>query len=382
MNFEVITGFDGSCPYADHGVQREGATKAILFPSLRRMAGQSEETPGAGGRFSTRLRNPSPQTTEAIIVVDWEHPKRMAGVDIGYIRPANTAEWTMIPGFRRGATRIEYHLALAPGITELGLYPEFNYSACSDCVRESARRGAQSAVIGQSREQRNIWMLTIPSPNTEARNFFLQARDHAYETAGSYCVLGILDLLLAPSPSADYLRSKFNFHIVPMTNPDGVHNGMSRLTWEQGADMNRINTVADPAHDALRAAIDRLQPAAHMNIHNWSDKFTDGLLANERSIAERILTHMPADSAHYKRWKVETAEDIIRKNGWENLSPAELREKRRPAWSWKNYCQDKFGALCVNFEFPWFALNTADMRAKGARAFIAFALAAIEERNW
>ena len=48
----------------------------------------------------------------------------------------------------------------------------------------------------------------------------------------------------------------------------------------------------------------------------------------------------------------------------------------------KDYCKEKFNAICVTFELPWFGLNTADMRAKGARAFTALALAAIAERGW
>ncbi len=382
MQVEVLTGFDGSSPYADAGVRWESERQVVLRPGLRRVAGRSEEAPGAGSRFSTRLRNVSGAAAPLTVVADWEAPGRVGGHDLGYWRPEGAAEWTMIPGHRRGATRIEYALEVPPGTTELGLYPEFNCGACDAFVTDCARRGVGTEVIGKSREGRDLWLLTLPSPNAEARPFFFQARDHAYETAGSYAVLGVVDFLLGGAPLARYLRSKFRVHIVPMTNPDGVYNGMSRLTWEQGADMNRVQTVPDPAHDALQTAIDCVRPVVHMNLHNWTSKFTDGLLANDASIAERILVHLPADSAHHKRWQVESTADYIRKAGWADLPPEVVREKRRQAWSWKNYCQEQFGAVGVNFEFPWFALDTAAMRAKGARAFAALALAAIDEKGW
>lgn len=399
MSVEIITGFDGASPYADAGVQRESENCAVVLPSLRRMPGRSEEAPGAGSRFNIRLHNQSAMPQQFTVIADWETPARVADHDLGYVRygdvhgPAaahskamadkSTVDrgWRMIPGFRLGETCVEYKLELPPGITELGLSPEFNYGDCAKFAADCQARGIVVEVIGQSRQKRDVWMLSLASPNRSARTFFLQARDHAYESAGSFCVLGIVDFLLGASALAQYLRSKFHVYIVPMTNPDGVHDGMSRLTWEQGADMNRINTVPDAAHDALQAAIDRVRPIVHMNIHNWINKFVDGLLANDQPVAEKILAHMPAESAHHKRWRVETTADFIKAAGWENLSAEAVREKRRASWSWKNYCQEKFGAIGVNFEFPWFGLDPAAMRAKGVLAFCALALAAVEEKR-
>ncbi len=397
MSVEIITGFDGASPYADAGVKRESEDCAVVLPSLRRMPGRSEEAPGAGSRFNIRLHNPSAAPQRFTVIADWETPARVSGHDLGYVRHGEVqgsaaapsgampdkstvgGGWRMIPGFRMAETRIEYRLELPPGMTELGLFPEFNYGACANFAADCRSRGVGVEVIGRSRENRDMWMLSLPSPSQSALPFFLQARDHAYETAGSYCVLGIVDFLLGDAALAQYLRSKFHVYIVPMTNPDGVYNGMSRLTWEQGADMNRINTVPDAAHDALQSAIDRVRPAVHMNIHNWTNKFVDGLLANDQTIADKILTHMPADSAHFKRWKVETTADYIRSAGWEKLPAEEVRERRKKSWSWKNYCKETFDAIGVNFEFPWFGLDPAAMRAKGVRAFCALALAAVEE---
>ncbi len=381
MIIEIITKFDGASPYTDAGVKRESENCAVVLPSLRRMPGRSEEAPGAGSRFNIRLHNQSGVAQRFTVIADWETPARVSGHDLGYLRTENGGDWRMIPGFRRGETCVEYRLELPPAITELGLFPEFNYGACAKFVADCQSRGIVVEIIGQSRQKRDIWMMSLPAPSQLAMPFFIQARDHAYESAGSFCVLGIVDFLLGDSALAQYLRSKFHVYIVPMTNPDGVHDGMSRLTWEQGADMNRINTVPDAAHDALQAAIDRVRPIVHMNIHNWINKFVDGLLANDQPVAEKILAHMPADSAHHKRWKVETTADFIKAAGWENLSAEAVREKRRASWSWKNYCQEKFGAIGVNFEFPWFGLDSAAMRAKGVRAFTALALAAVEEKR-
>jgi len=370
MSLEILTDFDGACPHSPDGVKIDDQGAVTLFPSRRSLEGRSEEQPGLGSRFSTRIVNPGNRAERALIRADWETDARTRNHDLGYVRHENEDEWTMVPGIRRGAV-IAYDLELAPGVTHLGLYPEYNCEQCARLARRLAERGAEVEVAGPSREQRDMWLIRFESSNPDARSFFLQARDHAYETAGSYCVEGIADFLASSSPLSQYLRSKFSVFILPMTNPDGVYNGMSRLTWEQGADMNRVHTVPDAAHDTLKRAIDRVEPFVHMNVHNWTSKFVDGLLSNEQEIADRIRQHMPDDAAHFKRWRVETLYSFLQAHKVSSVPKANM--------SWKDYCKDQFGAIGVNFEFPWFALSTNEMKAKGRQAFIAFALAVIEE---
>ena len=372
MSLEVLTGFDGSCPHTGRGIKKDSKGRFTLFPSTRRGKGISEEGIGAGSRLYTRIQNKGSRARETVLTVDWETAQRTLQHDLGYVRHEEAGEWTMVSGAREGSI-VTYRLSLPPGITELGLYPAYNYATCHQYVQRLQSPGVKVETIGTSRQKREMWQIVLSSRNRRASNFFLQARDHAYETAGSYCVEGIVDFLLSGSELAEYLRSKFSVIVVPMTNPDGVHNGMSRLTWERGADMNRVHTVKDAAHDTLKAAIDRAKPLVHMNVHNWTVKFVDGLLSSEENIAERILAHMPADHAHYKRWEVETLLDFLRRSRAASVPPA--------AQSWKDYAKEHFGSIGVNFEFPWFMRDTADMRERGREAFVALALAVIEEER-
>lgn len=374
MSIEIIVGFDGSGPQDLKAVKKTGERKYTIYPSYRRIKnGRAEEIPGAGSRFSVRIFNSGKTPCKVEIIVDWQTESRIVNFDIGHIRHENDAEWTMISGLKDGS-KIIYRPNILPGLTHAAQYPEYNTEQCEKWVSSLRGEGLKTLVAGSSRQGRKIWLLKLKSPNPKARPFFIQARDHAYETAGSYGVEGIVRFLLSSEPQAEYIRSKFNFWIMPMTNPDGVALGMSRLTWERGADMNRVNTVPDRAHDVLKRTIDKCRPQVHMNIHNWTHKFMDGLLCNDAVIAERILTHMGADTAHHKRWHIETSADIIRMHGMTKTAPANM--------SWKNYCRDKFSAWGCTFEFPWFGLNTEDMRNKGQQAMTALAYATIETSNW
>jgi hypothetical protein len=173
---------------------------------------------------------------------------------------------------------------------------------------------------------------------------------------------------------AKYLRSKYHFHIMPMANPDGVGMGLSRLTHERGLNLDRIywNEGAGPEVGILLQILDRLQPKVYMNIHNYAIKFIDGLLTpNSHEFVDKILQHLPADAAHYRRWFIVTDKEWFEKN--------HVTEYPRDCLGGRQYCKDKFGALAVVFEFPWFGRNTALMREKGVAALTALGLAAVEE---
>ena len=63
-------------------------------------------------------------------------------------------------------------------------------------------------------------------------------RQHPGETVGSHVIKGCLDFLLTECDEAKKLREIYDFHIVPMMNPDGVIVGNSR-TGFAGCDLNR-----------------------------------------------------------------------------------------------------------------------------------------------
>lgn len=365
----IETGRDGSCPRDAAGVHYEG-NYIILMPGYRRTPGIDEEQPGKGSRLYTRLINPDDAPQCITIVADWETLERVRHHDIGYLRHESESSWRLVPG-RHDHARVRYELRLLPGATEFGLFPAYNVGRCRRFVSDLESRGVTVTVAGHSEEQREIWRISMPSTNPEARPLLLQARDHAYETAGSYAVEGITAFLQSDDAMCQYIRDHFDITILPMTNPDGVHNGMSRLTHENGANLERVYTTPDAAHRTLRSEIDRVRPVAHMNLHNWAFKFMDGILASNDALIDRIVQHMPADHVHHKRWHTLSTNDWLKREGL-TVYPDALK-------SWRQYVAEQFAGYAVVFEFPWFGLTEDDMRRKGARAFVAFGLAVMEQ---
>ena len=397
MSIVIQTGFDGSCPHSSKGVRRDGRGRYRFTPGLRRGPGLGEEVPGKGSRFSTRLLNTGTKAQTVDLVVDWATEARVEHHDLAYIRHEHETEWKMIPGRRDGA-RIGFRLSLPPGLTHMGLFPEYNVEQAGEFIRDLKSRKVRVEIAGRSREHRPIWLIRFDSSNPKARSFLIQTRDHAYETAGSYCAEGIAQFLASDDPIARYLLSKFSVYILPMTNPDGVYNGMSQRTWERGPRMDNVFDIKDSALTTVKRVVDRIKPGVYLTIHNWTHKFNDGLLYGlHEPVAALIQRFMPDDVTHYKHWDARPL-SYIKMKAMKLVNMAEYVRRGHDTTGldkggkalhvlsgiishWCIYCEEFYGAVSLAMEFPWFARNTADMREKGKKAFIATALSVIEHQK-
>jgi len=61
---------------------------------------------------------------------------------------------------------------------------------------------------------------------------------HPGESGASFIIEGLLEFLISDEPTAQTLRDRYVFKIVPMLNPDGVIVGNYRCSLS-GHDLNR-----------------------------------------------------------------------------------------------------------------------------------------------
>lgn len=369
--FRIITGFDGASPFSNAGVTAHADGTFDVRPSWRSAPGISEEAVGGGSRFSIRVENLSGQTDTFRCHVNWEDSRkiRLRFHDWVFVLFPNAADWILYPA-ELGEAGATIAVPLPPGLTHIGTSPEYGYGKAVGYLKSKAGLfGAAYSSIGTSEEGREIPLLKVDDPEGWAKkeDVLYMGCNHAYESAGSYCAEGMLDWLLSPAPEARYFRSKYRFHFLPMTNPDGVHNGLSRLTAPQGADLNRSREQNDAAWRALKAYIDAVQPTMMLNVHHWMSKTRDGLLANTEAHAEKFKKLMPDlhEDGHY--WEVEWTDKALQHAQRNTLSEADA--------SWKDYVRHAFNGTGLTLEFPWFNRNTARMREIGRKALIAFLMA-------
>ena len=373
----VRVGYDGGCPQSMEAVRQDGAAIRV-YPSWRPGGeGVSEEATGMGVRLDVELVNRSDTPQPVELEIDWRTPEAfrryLEYVDHVFFKHPSDADWRVTFGHIAG-TSCHVRLNLQPGVTVVCQTPRYNVGDCEAfCARATTDPRVERATAGESEEGRPIPLLRVTdgNPISGKRHVVVMARNHPYESGGSFCVEGVLADLLSDAPWPACFMSRFVFHILPMTNPDGVHNGMSRLTHSRGADLNRVVTAPDKAHDALKATLDRIRPQLFVNYHCWRTKYRDGLLCRDTTLATAIQRYMPDQVAEGKRWQVETIDDILKRfNG--KQPPEETK-------SWAPYVMERFDGLGLTLEFPWFGRTAASMRRTGARSFRAVLLAYLAE---
>lgn len=118
-------------------------------------------------------------------------------------------------------------------------------------ARVSDREYAMVQTLSTTAEGRDIRMVSITDPDIPAEGkkiILILTMQHAGEDAGGYLVEGLINFLLSEDPTAQRVRKDFIYHIIPMMNPDGIFNGITRYNSAM-EDLNNIwldDTKAQP----------------------------------------------------------------------------------------------------------------------------------------
>ena len=365
----ILVGFDGSCPHDPAGVKQEGPCKFRILPSWRCSPGIDEEAVGRSTRLGFKVVNPGAAPTPVDLLIDWQYhqapPKDrpnfasveqyMSYRDFVVVRYPGRDDWLTVMvdvDDSVGQLRLE----APPGETEIHWHPPYNYARGERFV-DSLRQHPLVKVekIGQSPQERSLWLLQITSASSGPKeNFLIRARVHPYESAGSYAMEGMVRWLLSDAPYAAEALHRYVFHVIPMANPDGMHDGLGALTAPRGADLCFISYQSDAATLSFKQAIDRIAPSVVIDLHNWQNKHTDGLLGLDPAVRERFVRFMPDQLQFGKEWMIR--------------DPRPLPEKVPDAELFRTYCERNFQTVGVAFEFPWFGRTPDEMRATGETA--------------
>ncbi|MBC8871269.1 MAG: hypothetical protein H8E44_17725 [Planctomycetes bacterium] len=365
----ILVGFDGSCPHDPAGVKQEGPDRFRIFPSWRSSPGIDEEAVGRSTRLGFKVVNAGQAAASVDLWIDWQYhdapPKDrpsfasvdefMSYRDFVVMRLPKSERWrTVMADVTDSVAHVR--LEAPPGETEIHWHPPYNYTQSErfvDSLREHPLVKVEK--IGESPEKRNLWLLRITDASPRPKkNFLIRSRVHPYESASSYAMEGMVRWLLSDDAYAAAALREYEFYVIPMANPDGVHNGLGALTAPRGADVCFILYKPDAVNLPLKQAIDRARPDVAIDLHNWQNKHTDGLLGLYPVIRERFVRYMPDQLEFGKQWTIRDPKP---------LSP-EAPEKELL----RTYCERNFEAVTVTFEFPWFGRTTDDMQATGQKA--------------
>ena len=271
--------------------------------------------------------------------------------DCFYWRGDQEQDWTACLGTTAPGQSF-LTITVPPGRGMLSLHP---YYACGDLERFLGSLPASDlrvSVFGRSEHGRPLHQLAVGPEGAPV--FLVTARNHANETSGNYCMEGMVRWLLSEAPLACYCRRHCRVVLVPMTNPDGVAEGMARYSRPRGADLHRTadwnrrhvdGFAGDAALEDCFSLYRQLRPAFFLNLHSYLFKFKDQIFAADEAMIRHFTTFMP-DQVHVgKTWYKTVSPQSDHPTGW---------------------CAGQFGTVPLILEIPWFMRTAASMRQTGA----------------
>jgi len=371
--FTIEVGFDGSCPQSMEGIRQDDCNEFTIFPSWRPEPGISEDGIGRTTRLGLRLINRKASAEPVTINIDWQYHDApqdaytSSGVDtcekyMGYrdfcvVRYPGQNRWEYVLGTVKESVAT-FRMEAPAGMTEIHWHPPYSYEQGEEFV-ENLRRREWTTVerAGTTVEGRNIWLVGISDDSPVAKKrFLITARMHAYESGGSYAMEGMVQFLLDQTPWAAEARRDWEFFIVPMVNPDGVHNGLGKLTSPRGVDLQwALPETDDPAHKALRKIVDKVEPMYYCDLHNWQRKDIDGVIDMNARRWRRFQILMPPAREFGKLWTWRERNEHVDLSGSQRVH-------------FRHYCTEKFNCPTVTFETSWFGRRPEDVRAFGYNA--------------
>lgn len=336
----------------DGGNPREPAAIRRVEDAHYRIVPFSEDG-DANYKFALHIiaRNDARSPTALNLEIDWDDRDYM--VSRRFIHIGRGGRWTYLAvevDGSVGRSRVE----LAPGVSAIGLSPAYGLGDHATFMTQIAATPCRRDVIGHSAQGRPIESFSFGSGR---RQVLVTARFHPYETAASYCLEGLMAWLASEGEEQEQLLQQASVVLVPMPNPDGVALGLCKRTGLAGTDLSHEAVgSADAEARTLLRLLDRLRPAAFLDIHGWMHFDEDGLHSTVAGLAARFQ-------------QAAAGQAELADNRWKNYL------ERPSAGSPLSYSTVRYGTLALAVSYRWPGRTPAQMLAIGRATLRTFMLA-------
>jgi hypothetical protein len=299
----------------------------------------------------------------------WQAERYMAERTVFFCRHED-GEWKLQIGrVEKNVTTLT--LKALPGETMVCMNASYNYDDLQRYVR--TLRGnpiVETSIVGFSEEDRNIWCIRLKDGKgreERKRRLMIITRIHPYETASSYCAESIIGYLLSGALDAKRILKNFTLYIVPMPNPDGVYNGLCKLTKENGLDLSHSNilTSSDRAGKALLGFVREVKPHFVLDIHSLMDRERDQVGSSDGRLLREFIKLMPDQVDVGRHWTV-----LMR-----DYEPPREPPHERLHYCLTDYCVEELGSTKFLLGFSWFGRSFDKMERTAIRSLKALTVA-------
>jgi len=348
MDVHILTGYEGANPQASGNVEQKDDGSVVVRP-------ESEDgDSNYKFAFDVTARNSGGAPRPLRLTVDWQEPPEVGTMYMeqrGAIFLINGSDCREVDGQLDG-DKVRFDLELLPGDTRLCLHPPFWTAEMKAFFEDAlALPGAKRIGYGQTAEDRTLEAAWLPATGCADRAVLAIGRIHPYETAGSFFVAGIAELLKTDEGRA--LRESMTFILAPMVNPDGVAHGRCKRT-TTGTELSTQGMSSnDPAACALRGLVCGVAAAAPRSVlidaHGWMIR-QDGPIFYSSDLTDEVLPQL-RDDLFPNGFRVKDYSD--------RPADPDTTDLRR-------YAGEQLGMEVFVTSHPWFGRRAADIRGIGA----------------
>lgn len=217
-------------------------------------------------------------------------------------------------------------------------------------ARAQQAEGVSLEVLGETLDGQTMDLLRVGDISFDKQNFWAIARQHPGESMAEWWMEGFLDRLLDPDDrTAQALRERAVFHIVPNMNPDGSRRGHLR-TNAAGANLNR--EWSEPAMDRSPEVFlvrERMQATGVdfcLDVHGDEAlpyNFLAGMMGIP-SLSERQKTLQQV----FSNALLASSTDFQTKYGYPDAKPG-----KGNMTLCSNWVAEEFGCLALTLEMPF-----------------------------
>ena len=347
----IIGDFDGGNPKDPNSIIQTGSNSFTIIPF------SEDNDPNYRFRLEVKIDNRSSETQKLNLTIDWQEPKFNHLRNYLYLKHKIDDDW-MFLSMTSNESKVIGEVYIKPGETHLCLHPRYSYEDYLSFIHHITEDGKiKKEKIGLTDGARIVWLIKIFSGNSKPKKrILIVSRIHPYETAGSFCVEGIVEYFLKTKKASinDVLKDN-EIYLIPMANPDGVYYGFCKLSAPNGIDLSKQISDRDSTSRLIREAIDRIKPHIYCELHNWMLHEFDGIYFLNWIKAKRFIRNLHSKKLFNKNWEIHLRKIFF------SISPH----------GFKKYCRDKFGSICLCLEYPWRNRNTEDMKRMGIDSLMA-----------